>query len=204
MHFRHPVSEWRRLIGRLRSQVIFCKRATNYRALLQKMTYKDKASYYSSPSCIRVVFIIFAYAYESLITHPLMRYPNLSLICPSKVIGMIFAYAYESRIAHSLIRTHIPHRPLTHSYAHRPLTHSSPASPTHSFVRTLRTHMNPASPTHSFSRQMHHHAPSNIVMLCVGVFVCVWVCVCPRVCVHVCVSVSVSVSVSVCMCCALT
>ena len=104
MHFRHPVSEWRRLIGRLRSQVIFCKRATNYRALLQKMTYKDKASYYSSPSCIRVVFIIFAYAYESLITHPLMRYPNLSLICPSKVIGMIFAYAHESCIAHSLIQ----------------------------------------------------------------------------------------------------
>jgi len=30
----------------------FCKRATSYRALLQKMTYKDKASYGSSPPCI--------------------------------------------------------------------------------------------------------------------------------------------------------
>ena len=29
----------------------FCKRATNYRALLWKMTYKDKASYASSPPC---------------------------------------------------------------------------------------------------------------------------------------------------------
>jgi len=30
-------------------QVIFRKRATNHRVLLQKMTYKDKASYGSSP-----------------------------------------------------------------------------------------------------------------------------------------------------------
>ena len=29
----------------------FCKRATNYRALLRKMMYKDKASYESSPPC---------------------------------------------------------------------------------------------------------------------------------------------------------
>jgi len=42
----------RRPIGCLESQVIFRKRATNYRALLRKMTYKDKASYGSSPPCI--------------------------------------------------------------------------------------------------------------------------------------------------------
>ena len=40
---------WRRLIRYLESKVIFCKRATNYRALLQEMTYKDEASYGSSP-----------------------------------------------------------------------------------------------------------------------------------------------------------
>jgi len=39
---------WHRVIGCLKLQVIFCKRATNYRALLQKMTCKDKASYGSS------------------------------------------------------------------------------------------------------------------------------------------------------------
>ena len=38
-------TEWRRRIGCLKLQVIFRKRATNYRALLWKMTYKDKASY---------------------------------------------------------------------------------------------------------------------------------------------------------------
>ena len=31
--------------------VSFCKRATNYRALLRKMTYKDKTSYGSLPPC---------------------------------------------------------------------------------------------------------------------------------------------------------
>jgi len=37
-----------RPIGSLPSYVIFCKRATNHRALLREMTYKDKASYESS------------------------------------------------------------------------------------------------------------------------------------------------------------
>ena len=36
-------------------QVIFRKRATNYRALLQKMTYIDKVSYKSSPPCTHLV-----------------------------------------------------------------------------------------------------------------------------------------------------
>jgi len=45
------VTGWRRSIGCLKLQVIFCKRATNYRALLRKMTYKDKVSYDSTPPC---------------------------------------------------------------------------------------------------------------------------------------------------------
>jgi len=42
---------WRRPVGCLKLRVIFHKRATNYRALLQKMTYKDRAFYASSPPC---------------------------------------------------------------------------------------------------------------------------------------------------------
>jgi len=42
---------WRRLIGCLKLQVIFRKRATNYRALLREKTYKDKASCDSTPPC---------------------------------------------------------------------------------------------------------------------------------------------------------
>jgi len=43
---------WRRPIGCLKLQVNFRKRAIQYRALLREMTYKDKASYGSSPPCI--------------------------------------------------------------------------------------------------------------------------------------------------------
>ena len=42
---------WRRLIGSPKLQIIFHKKATKYRSLLQKMTYKDKGSYESSPPC---------------------------------------------------------------------------------------------------------------------------------------------------------
>ena len=43
---------WRRPIRCLKLQVIFRKRATNYRALLRKITYEDKAPYVSAPPCI--------------------------------------------------------------------------------------------------------------------------------------------------------
>jgi len=44
---------WRRPIGCLSLQNFFARKgATNYRALLRKITYKDKASYGSSPPCI--------------------------------------------------------------------------------------------------------------------------------------------------------
>jgi len=42
---------WQRPIGCLKLQVIFRKRATNYRALFREMTYKDKASHGCSPPC---------------------------------------------------------------------------------------------------------------------------------------------------------
>ena len=38
-------TRWRRPVGCLKLQVIFRKGATDYRALLRKMTYEDKASY---------------------------------------------------------------------------------------------------------------------------------------------------------------
>jgi len=46
---------WRRLIGSPKLQIIFHKRATKYRSLLRKMTYKDEGSYESSPPCIRLI-----------------------------------------------------------------------------------------------------------------------------------------------------
>jgi len=48
---------WRRLIGSPKLQIIFRKRATKYRSLLRKMTYKTKGSYESSPPCTRCCVI---------------------------------------------------------------------------------------------------------------------------------------------------
>jgi len=44
-------TEWQRPTGCLKLQVSCRKRATNYRALLREMIYKDKASYASLPPC---------------------------------------------------------------------------------------------------------------------------------------------------------
>ena len=56
----HDSTGWHRFIGYLQLQVSFCKRATNRRALLLKMTCKDKASYGSSPPSI-VVLVLCCY-----------------------------------------------------------------------------------------------------------------------------------------------
>jgi len=51
---------WWRPIECLKLQAIFCKRATNYKALLRKMTYEDKASYDSTPPCSTLTFLRFS------------------------------------------------------------------------------------------------------------------------------------------------
>ena len=49
---------WRRLIGSPNLQISFHKRATKYRSLLRKMTYKDKGSYDSSPTCMLYIMYV--------------------------------------------------------------------------------------------------------------------------------------------------
>ena len=71
---------WRRPIGYLRLQVIFHKRATNYRALLHKMTYKHKASCGSSPPCILII-TVFCKESKHLDTYRVARRLIGSLIC---------------------------------------------------------------------------------------------------------------------------
>jgi len=48
---------WRTSIGCLISWITFLKSATHYRALLRKMTYKNKASHESSPPCMGYLFV---------------------------------------------------------------------------------------------------------------------------------------------------
>ena len=54
---------WRRLIGSPKLQIIFHKRATKYRSLLRKMTYKDNRSYESSPPCIYAYLYLCIYVF---------------------------------------------------------------------------------------------------------------------------------------------
>ena len=62
---------WRRPIGRLKLQVFFRKRATNHRALLQKMTYKDKASCDSTPPCTTTFVVLLQILLVSLLNFPI-------------------------------------------------------------------------------------------------------------------------------------
>jgi len=50
-------------------QISFCKRAIDHRAFLRRMTYKDKASYASSPPSGRVVLLQCAMSAVSVHTH---------------------------------------------------------------------------------------------------------------------------------------
>jgi len=56
---------WRRITGCLKSQVIIHQRATNYRALLRKMTYKNKVSYDSMQLCRGVYLFLTDSLYSS-------------------------------------------------------------------------------------------------------------------------------------------
>jgi len=95
---QHDSTGWRRPIGCLNLQVIFRKRATNYRALLRKMTYKDKTSYASSPPCTPTPCI-----YVTWLIH--MWYDTF-------IFDMI--HSYVTWLIH--IRRHSFTRDMTHSF----------------------------------------------------------------------------------------
>jgi len=77
---------WRRLIGYPKLQVIFHKRATKYRSLLRKMTYRDKGSYESSPPCTAVANSM--QSQHSREMHPLVRL--VGFICWSPFLFIIY------------------------------------------------------------------------------------------------------------------
>jgi len=86
---------WRRLIGSPKLQIIFHKRATKYRALLLKMTYKDKGSYESSPPCTPPSF---PGASSTSNTAPVHTHTNMCGHICVHVYGHICVCAYMSNI----------------------------------------------------------------------------------------------------------
>jgi len=85
---------WRRFIGCLNLQVIFCKRATNNRALLRKMTHEDKASYDSTPPCMYIYTSWFFFGVKSL----LHMYICLLNMCVG--INVWMQYAHGNKCIH--------------------------------------------------------------------------------------------------------
>ena len=85
---------WRRLIRSPNLQIIFHKRATTYRSLLWKMTYKDKASYESSPPCTHNQIIIQRRITHNEVSSLFRLFVSTDLLFPRTQITEIFPYTY--------------------------------------------------------------------------------------------------------------
>ena len=104
-------TEWRRPIGCLELQVTFRKRATNYRSLLRKITYKDKASYGSSLPCMYIAYtctfhihVHFIYMYISYTCTPHIR-----LFCKRALKKRLYSAKETSHFKEPTNRSHPIH-----------------------------------------------------------------------------------------------
>jgi len=83
MYIRLFRTGWPRPTGCLKLQVIFRKRATNHRALLWKMTCKDKASYDSKPSWTYIRH------FRTVVMNPMAMLLNSGNLAPNMKTAMI-------------------------------------------------------------------------------------------------------------------
>ena len=81
-NFRHVPTRRYRVAKTHKLQIIFHKRATKYRSLLRKMTYKDKGSYESSPPCS-------SFAGSSICSNIFLKY--------LQIISSFFLFLFPSR-----------------------------------------------------------------------------------------------------------
>jgi len=128
---------WRRLIGSFKLQVIFRKRASNYSALLWKVTYEDKGSYESSP-------------------------PYIQVYCSQLNALSLLLRMHSTHITHTLFRlTPHTHSLTTHTthihFRLVPHTHSLLTHITHTLANALtsHTHFRLTSHTHSLMHLSH-------------------------------------------------
>jgi len=125
---------WRRLIGCLKLQLIFRKRAINYRALVQKMICKDKASYGSSSPCT-------------------------SAPAPRLQSDTQYAQILSLSLSLSHTHTHTHIHPPTHTHTHsHTFTHTHSLSIAHTHRHTELPEVNVTSPnTIHTNRYTHRH-----------------------------------------------
>jgi len=159
---RRPfITGWRRLIGSLRLQIIFHKRATKCRSLLRKMTYKDKGSYESSLPCRSVTW--------------LQHRTALQVWHDSKcdIIRRTFRWCVCGTTLQGILHT-APHCNTLHHTA----THCNTLQHTATRCNTLQhtaTHCNTLQHTATHCNTLQGIAPENIRCVCVRVCVCVCV-----------------------------
>jgi len=112
---------WRWLIGSSKLQIIFHKRATKYRSLLRKVTYKDKGSYESSQPCIHMLLLYkYEYPYVALIwiwisicdmnmsIHPLLSAHTYHIDISIPDVQHSYSYVMNMSI-HLLLSVHMCH-----------------------------------------------------------------------------------------------
>ena len=122
-------------------QVSFRKRATDHRALLRKMTYKDKASYGSSPHCSERTLAKFRMGSERTHTHVLqcvavccsvlqcvaVRCSELQCVavCCSvlQCVSRYDIHSMASRLTHSAPRCNTLLHTATHCSTHTHISH---------------------------------------------------------------------------------
>ena len=103
-------------VGCLKLQVSFCKRATDYRALLQKISYQDTGYYGSSPSDWDGVAKThnFPYLYRSFSAKVTYIW---SLFCGKWSATWVLATLYQSSVF-SYVYTHTRTHTHTHTHTH--------------------------------------------------------------------------------------
>ena len=168
---------WRRLIGCLKLQLIFCARATNHRAHLWNMTYTHRAFYDSTPpcifSCVRVCVHVVCvcmwcvcmhahWAYDYLLSLWLFMYVRVWVrACVCTCVCVCVCVCVYSVCTFNVYRRLIVY---THAHTHT-LTHTNTCKQTH---------------THTYT-QMHTHIHANthckIGIWCgpIGVCACVYI-----------------------------
>ena len=166
--YTHTRTGWRRLIGSPKLQIIFHKWATKYRALLLKMTYKDKGSYESWPPCIYPSIYFLSNTPILQKSKLISIYLSITHTCcnrcrpPTRILQHLFAIAVY--FTHLFCKQKTLYLCITHTYFaivksdiyqsmyHTPLTHWD-------LSHTIITHTYFATPT--FSRWVSmSHTPS--------------------------------------------
>jgi len=119
---------WRRLIGFPQLQIIFHERATKYRSLLRKMTYKDNGSYESSPPCTRDLYVrhdAFSFVWHdsfSQVCHDSFSYVRHDSIFVCETLHL---HMWDMTHSHLCDMTHSHKCAMTHSHmCDMTMTHS--------------------------------------------------------------------------------